>query len=203
MTAQESSSPSPPPSLRMNRLLRRLPCCSIDPSNPCRPRDINQSGYWLLISMVLLAFVMVVPLLKGLLHLISAYMTLVIFACIFCFRNCEAMAVLAASSVAIAHTFFGVAVYIHYATTYGSCESLLLIGVRSNRNMDFCHENSFKIISIVCGCVWMVIAGCLYRFVELRRTELARENLRQHRRQQQQVSTVQEITGQRQHDEPV
>jgi len=135
--------------------------------------------------MVLLAFAMIVPLLKGLLHLISAYLNLIIFACIFFFRRPEAMATLGAFAVVIAHSFFGVAVYIQYNATT-NCDALLVLGIRSQRNMDFCHDASFKIISILCGCVWMIIAGCLFRFVELRRNELALENLRQHRRREQQ-----------------
>lgn len=158
----------------------------------CSPRNTNQSGYWLLIAMVLLSFVMVVPLLKGLLHLIGAYLNLVIFACIFFFRKPEAMATLAAFCVVIAHSYFGASIYIHYnnddaSSTYGNnCDVLLLLGIRSRNKTDFCHDSSNGILSILCGCAWMVIGGCLFRFVELRRGELAKENLRQQQQQQQQ-----------------
>ena len=118
--------------------------------------------------------------------MISAYINLLIFLSMFFFRKPEAMAVLGVASVVIAHSFFGTAMYIHYADSYGSCEPLLLIGIRSVRNASFCHERSFEIFSIFAGAVWLLIAGCLFKFAEVRRAELALQNFRQQTRQQQQ-----------------
>lgn len=57
--------------------------------------------------MVLLAAVMTFPLLKGLLNVISAYINLLIFLCIFFFRKPEAMAVMGVASVVVAHSILG------------------------------------------------------------------------------------------------
>lgn len=138
--------------------------------------------------MVLLAAVMVFPLLKGLLNVISAYINLLIFLFIFFFRKPEAIAAMGAASVVVAHSFFGAAMYIHYSDSYGSCEPLLLIGIRSVRNASFCHERSFEIFSILAGAFWLLIGGCLFKFVEVRRAELALQNFRQQTRQQQQLA---------------
>lgn len=129
--------------------------------------------------MVLCVFVMIVPFLKGLLHLIGAYTNLLLFGCIFGWRTPASMGLMAAAAVVLANALFGAAMYGQYASRFNdnnNCDLLLVVGLRSVRNDKFCFENSFPIISLVCGLAWLVIGGCLLRFVELRRAELRAEN---------------------------
>jgi hypothetical protein len=93
---------------------------------------------------------------------------LLVFAC---FRYVEALLLLATGAIVVAHSFLGFAMYVWDSDPNGSCDPVIMYGFFSRNNDNFCHEPKAARVAIACCFFWVASAICLFRFVEITRSE--------------------------------